>query len=417
MENKIITLYEDRQVKLNLASQEMRDILSLKDLWGNQNIIVQADGNILLKKYVGFISKNKTKMQILPKIYSDSASLKDSEAEKAEAIALLFRLLQYSGFQGIKEVPDPQQISKYNFDLLEIFISIFIKNFIREFTRNVHRKYEMEEENTQFIKGKIMFPQTIIKNSYRKHLHYVEYDEFTENNLLNKIFKTIILRLLYTTTSSLNKKDLKLALVYLEDVDLMSLTPELFEMVKFNRLNEQYKPLFNLAKLFYYNAQPGSKDGDEYTFTMLIPLNKLFEYYIYKLLDKSCVIANKTFKVNYQKPQKYLAICDDKPDLKLEPDITIYSDKDIVMIIDAKYKNSENIVPNDIYQVLAYAARYSCEKLYLVYPVFINNKVEENKIYKISAFDRDVMLKVIHVDISNGDFKKVHDKLLEDIGD
>ena len=59
----------------------------------------QADGSLLLKHYVGFIFRNGTRLQILPKVFASGPVEKSSEEfEKGKAINLLLRLLSYSGF-------------------------------------------------------------------------------------------------------------------------------------------------------------------------------------------------------------------------------------------------------------------------------------------------------------------------------
>jgi len=410
---QVITVFEDRQTKLNLTEKQKQDILALKDLWGSQNLILQADGTILLNHYVGFVARNQTRLQILPKIYENQL-IGSLEYEKQEAIQLLVRLLQYSGYLSVKDIPNPQLISQYKSDFMEIFISIFVSQFLKLFTRNMHRQYENFVDNMQFIKGKIVFQQSVRENSYRRHLHFVEYDEFTVNNLLNQILKTIMLRLLCQTKVSENKKMLKLALVFLEDVNTIRLSSGIFDRVRFNRLNESYRPIFNLAKLFYYNYQPGYSEGDEYTFTFLVPLNRLYEYFIYKLLDKaSFTQEGKLCKVKYQKPQGHLALCEGKGVFTLKPDITIMQDNQVKVILDTKYKNpiydgKVTVSQTDIYQMLGYAIHYECKSIILLYPVFKGNENYGIQLatYMIPTKLGDIEIKIMQVDIMGEDIEQ-----------
>ena len=396
MGNRLITVFEDRQVKLDLSTEEIRDILSYKDIWGSQNINIQADGTLLMRKYVGFVSSNKTRVQILPKIFSEFG-----ENEVGEGNTLLFRLLYYSGYLPIKELPNPQYVSVYQGDLLEIFVSIFVKRFIRVFTRSMHREYEPSEENIQCIKGKILFQQSILKNFNNRHLHYVSYDELTVNTLLNQIFKTTFLRLLSQSRNAQNKKLLKIALTYMEDVDLVRLSLVIFSKVTFNRLNEIYRPLFNMAKLFYHNHQPGNREGDELYFTFLVPLNELFERYAYKLLCETNFVKANNLEVNYHFPQGPLATCNQKSVFNLEPDITISNKGKVCIILDAKYKNADCIFQADLYQLVAYALHFRCNTLYLLYPLFKGQTPIpcESTHYKIEAAFDSIDLFVVQMDL------------------
>lgn len=417
--SELITLFEDRKVKLELTPEQKQDIIALKgSVWGQQHLSLQIDGTLLMQHYVGFIARNNTRIQILPKLYNEYESTINLEDEINEAAHLIYKLLAYSGYIDVKEIPDPQKIAEYNNDILEIFITIFINRFLKLFNSDVYRKYELVEENMQFIKGKILFQESIKKNAFSKHMHYVEYEEFTINTTLNKIFKTVILRLINKTKSKENIKKLKLALVYLEDVDTIRLSSVLFDSIKFNRLNLKYEPLFKLAKLFYHSSQPGFKEGDENTFTFLVPLNELFEYFIYKVLkEKDFNIVGQSFRVEYQKPQEYLASYNNKGVFTLKPDITIMGGNKASIILDAKYKNplfqnEVSISQADVYQMLAYGVHYGCNIIFLVYPVFKGNKKDKDLAeYSITIESGTIRIKVVQVDIMDRDIRKIQENL------
>lgn len=410
MSNDIITIYEDVQTKLSLTDNQKHSILLLKTLWGNQNLILQVDGTLLMKHYVGFVVSGETRIQVLPKIYSQSVSNKEEEAE--ESCRLLFRLLAYSGYMSVTDIPKPQKISGCKSDLLEIFIGIFINKFLKLFISDPNRGYEVNEDNIQFIKGKILFEKSILKNMFSAHIHYVEYEEFTVNTVLNRIFKTVLLRLLHASRSSSNKIKIKLSLVYLEDVDTIRLSKSVFDRIIFNRLNKKYEPLYNFCKLFYYNRQPGFKNGDENIFNFLVPLNRLFEYYLFKILEGSKLDAK------YQGPQQYLGKYNGKGIFLLKPDITLIKDKKVEIILDAKYKrlgqnDKLSVKQSDIYQMVSYAGHYNCGKVLLAYPLYKGEDLgEEPIIVKIKLFNNYITIKIVQIDIMEEDIEKVRKKLL-----
>ena len=172
MSKRLITVYEDRMTRLDLSEKEKQDIMALKELWGAQNLDLQADGSLLLKHYVGFIYRNGTRLQILPKVLANGPA-EDSGTDKEinKAINLLLRMLSYADFLNIKEIPEPIAVEAYQNDLLEIFIGMFAAQFNRLFNREINRSYQQYEENMQFIKGRILFTQTIKENIFRQHMH------------------------------------------------------------------------------------------------------------------------------------------------------------------------------------------------------------------------------------------------------
>jgi 5-methylcytosine-specific restriction enzyme subunit McrC len=403
-----ISIYEDTQYKLDFSKEEVLELLKIKDIIGNNNLMLQADGTFMVKHYVGFLCSSKIKLQVLPKIINKNDNIYERNEEiENKSLELLFHMLSYSGYLNAKEIPKATDISSYGNDLLEIFIAIFINRFLKMFSFSIYRQYEINEENNSFIKGKIIFNENIRKNSYRNHLHYTRYDEFTEDTLLNRIFKSVILRLINKTKSSVNKKNLKLALTFLENVGATTLSKDIFDRYKFNRLNESYKPLFNLAKMFYFNLSPGIYKGDENTFTFLVKVNELFEEYVFKKL-KNGVENKNSINVYHHRPQKYLAKCENAQTFLLIPDITIMKGNEVEAILDAKYKKlllEEKLLvsQSDIYQMLAYSIKYNCNNIYLVYPKFLDFKCKDTdnyiKTYTIENGEKQINIKVFLFDL------------------
>lgn len=397
---RIIKVFEDRQKKIDLNEQETKDLLSMKAIIGENNIILQADGTLFIRHYVGFVQVNKTRLLIYPKISSRSMG----ESEYKRSFSILMKLLTYSGFGSVKKLTTPQNMDKYEGDILEAFIGLFVDDLLLQFRRDLNRGYNNQLENQGFIKGKIDFVETIKKNSFKKHLHYVQYDDFSENILLNRIFKSVIHNLIIRTNSKDNKLKLRQSLLWLEDVDKLILNNEIWGKVHFTRQNLKYKVAFNMAKLFYYNSSPNLNKGDEYTFSFLVPVNRLFEFYLYKILDSKSI---KTYQVQYQNSKSYLGRIGDRNYLLLKPDITLATGDEINYIMDAKYKEllieeqASGISQADVYQMLAYSVGYQCNNIALIYPKFLSDNPSEDifKELKIKNYDSIISIKLINADL------------------
>ena len=90
----LITIFEDRQQKLTLTQAQMDDVLSFREIIGKNNVRLDYDGTLQIMHYVGFISKGKTRLQILPKIYENT--LLDTEKEQRESMNVMLNLLRVS---------------------------------------------------------------------------------------------------------------------------------------------------------------------------------------------------------------------------------------------------------------------------------------------------------------------------------
>lgn len=399
MTNENKTLYEGRKTKLPLDKKQLLGISGLKDIINERNVTVEVDGSIQIMNYVGFYATRDIRLQILPKIMADSVQV-DEEEQRLLALQMMFRLLAYSGYMNVKSIPEPQQMKSFEYDLLEIFIMLFTQQLEALLKKQVYKNYERCQENQQIIKGKILFHETQSTNAYRKHLHVVEYEEFTQDNLLNQILKETVNRLHSITKAKKNQKALEICLLYLGDVERIGLTGEIFSRIRFNRLNQDYKPVFQMAWMFFHHLQPGNWHGEELAYSFLVPLNELFEYYLYQWIEKNKnSLFQQEVQIRYQSPQKRLAKSNSGEAFLLKPDITVLSDKGNVMyIIDAKYKDIQNISQADIYQMLAYATRFACSSIFLVYPRFHGAKPVYQQ-YIIDAFGTKITITAQDMDL------------------
>lgn len=411
MKTKTITVFSDYLNVLPDYKEHLQNLYSLRDIIGSNNFSLQADGTLQVMHYVGFFQKGNTRVQILPKIYAKTDLSEYTGTELNTSLDFVYRLLYWSGYLNHKKL-SPQLQSTSASDLLEIFISIFITEFIDLFSKKIYRNYIQHEENQQFIKGKILFSETIRRNPILKHLHYIRYDKFTINNPLNQIFKSLILELLNKTDSSINKRRLVAGLTYLQEVDLIKLNSLHFKQIRFDRLNADFEPLFNMAKLFFHNSQPGLSEGKEKTFSFLVPVHLLFENFVAKILNN---LSSEDVNYCYHQPQLHLASQAGEDVFLLEPDFTIIHKKDVITILDTKFKypfdknGNVEINSHDLYQLTSYALRYNCKTLFLIYPKYLGTKSEAPLLaeYLIHSPFGEVSLRIIQIDIMENDLSKV----------
>lgn len=419
MPSEVITIFEDYPKEIQGYEKHLQNLYVLRDIVGTNCFSLQSDGTFQVMHYVGFFQRGNTRVQILPKIYAktDLASYTDDEVKYS--LDFIYRMLYWSGYLNHKRL-SPQLQSSSESDLLEIFIGLFINEFDDLFRRRIFRTYEQQEENQQFIKGKILFSETVRRNPILKHLHYVRFDEYTINNPLNQVFKSLILQLLGKTNSSNNKKKLVTGLTYLQDVDLINLNPNVFRKIKFDRLNTEFEPLFNLAKLFFHNLQPGLSEGKEKTVSFLLPIHLLFENFISRIFES---FSDSELKFNYHKPQLPLALHNGVKVFWLEPDFTITCGDNVITILDTKYKfpfdKDGNVAINtgDLYQLSTYALRYNCKNLFLIYPKFLGIDNEKSLLteYKIQSAFGIITLCVMQVDIMENDLIKITEEFRRNV--
>jgi 5-methylcytosine-specific restriction enzyme subunit McrC len=131
-------------------------------------------------------------------------------------------------------------------------------------------------------------------------------------------------------------------------------------------LNEHYRNAHDLAWLLLDGL--GTKDvlasGMTHCFAFLIDMNRLFEKFVYRLVDR--LFAATGMHVHYQRDDRSIILnaSTNRPYAKVVPDLVIET-KDIRpsvrIAVDAKYKlyDERKLDSGDIYQTFLYAFAYS----------------------------------------------------------
>ena len=407
MPQTLLTVFEDRQKKMSLSPSQAEDILSFRSVFGENSISLSCEGHLHVRHFVGFISKGKTRLQILPKIY-ENIGLEEDE-ERRESMRVMLNLLRVSEFNKVLALPDQSSCAEQS-DIMEIFIAIFADKVFHIYSRQMNREYISISENSAYVKGRIDFSTNLRENPIRKDMHIVNFQSFEHDNLINNIVKTVCFKLIRLTGSSENKKNLKKALVLLNDAQEIALSKDLFDAVKFTRLNMPFKPVFEMAKMFFLNLTPQSYQGDDTICSFLIPLNELFEYYLYKLFN--AFGEGTTASYQNQNIHCFARGCDNDYHVTLRPDIILNVGKYPKLIADAKYKNPKyqnglytNISQSDMYQVFAYARIYGVKCVALIYPQFENTYTPSMRV-ELGDSDEKVHLIIGCIDIKNADIQK-----------
>ncbi|RXJ91684.1 restriction endonuclease [Arcobacter sp. CECT 8983] len=363
---------------------------------------------IQVKNYVGIIeTKNKTVIEILPKIYLSND--KDEIKKTKDIFLKMLKELKNSPFISIS---DADLQTKKDFPMLEIFISSFLIECER-LIKYLKLNYIKKSENLKFIKGKIEITNQIKHNSINKSNFFVNYDKYDLNIPQNKLIVSTLYKIINISISHKNISKASKLLKNLPSIETSKNITRDFQLsLNSNRLFKSYEKALNWAEVFLLNKSFTNFSGDSINQAILYPMERIFEDYICSLLKKFTI--GNTIKL--QDKSYYLV---DKHKNKgkflLKPD-AILSKKESLIIFDTKWKllnsksNSKNynIKSADMYQLYAYGKKYSLNsqiepKLKLIYPKNINfiDKLD-NFIY-----DGDLVLEVIPFDLERNEKEQI----------
>jgi 5-methylcytosine-specific restriction enzyme subunit McrC len=147
-----------------------------------------------------------------------------------------------------------------------------------------------------------------------------------------------------------------------------------------SRLNARYLPLLTLARLFLADASLQLTGGGAETFAFVLDMNRLFEGFVVEIVRQhrreilpealqACALLLQSVG-----EATHLASRGTRPVFRLRPDLTVRCGTQFPLILDAKYKWLDaddarlGIPPADFYQMHAYARRYDCPRVVLIYP-------------------------------------------------
>ena len=90
-----------------------------------------------------------------------------------------------------------EDIQKESFDNIHnLFAAILVKGIGLQLKQGLYREYMNRVDNLSVVRGKIEMPGTIKNRLEHKMIVTCDFDELSENNVLNQILKSTVLLLL-----------------------------------------------------------------------------------------------------------------------------------------------------------------------------------------------------------------------------
>ena len=323
---------------------------------------------------VGILAVPGKTLEILPKIDGDDAAVR---------IALVHMLAVAHGLR----VADGEltSLDTQRRDLLELLIGLFANRLLAAVRRGLPRRYVGHEDDLRLLRGRLNVIRQVTHLAARPDLLACRFDEFSEDTPLNRVLKAAVRRLARVARTAANARRLAELTARFE---FTGDSPDpLSEPVRLDRTNTAFHDLHRLARLFLTGDWQSTTGGKATGFTLLFPMNELFE----KFIGESLKRAVGSGRVRLQDRRcRYSALLDDadkdasgKPKrlFNLQPDAVMEpppGENGPPTILDTKWKRLTPYKPrcertlgvdqSDVYQMLAYARAYGAGRLILLYP-------------------------------------------------
>lgn len=265
--------------------------------------------------------------------------------------------------QGVYE-----DVATEEFDNIHnLFAAILAKGISRQLKQGLYREYMSRKEDVAIVRGKIDMSGTFQNRFARKRVLTCEYDELSENNLLNQILKTtVILLLRHGRVDQEYKNELKKEMLFFSNVDTLDPACIRWTAIRFQRNNNSYRMLISLCQLIL-EGMLLTTDSGEHKLASFVDeqrMNRLYEKFILEFYVKECPQVTATAS------QIPWALDDGVGTMLpiMQSDIMLTRGSE-VLIIDAKYYTHttqtqydvHKIHSGNLYQIFAYVKNKDIE--------------------------------------------------------
>ena len=332
-----------------------------------EKIFVNHPKKLRAQQVVGVIAADGVAVEILPKIDGEDSVA----AARRSLIHMLAVVLDLDIADGA--ITD---LGWQREDLLEILIRLFCDRLFEAVHRGLPRSYIAEDDDLRALRGRLNATRQFTLLAASPQRIACRFDDLSADIALNQIMKAAVTKLARVARSAGNQRRLaELALVF-ADVRSVPIKALPWSAVVLDRTNRSWGQLLALAKLLLGERFQTTSSGDNQGFSLVFEMNTLFEEFVGRMLQRG--LNGSGLQVRLQGPPGFALeeLGSQRNRFATKPDISILRDGCIEMVIDTKWKRLKGAIDDqkfgvgqsDIYQMMAYAQVYRCDRLMLLYP-------------------------------------------------
>lgn len=415
--SRTITIFQGKKRGLpplsDTEKQQLKSLFPPKNGIGSYNL---RKNEVQVKDYVGMLGTQGLRLEVLPKVFDEFAPLKGHFEERKDqtnfALQCLVRWWDWTGEYPLKATGQ-QPVQGAQGSLFEHIIERFLSQLEPLTQYGIHQEYLERTETQQTIKGRINFGETLRRHPGRQHLHQVQVARLSSDHGLNRYLVAALRTILHHTASQGHRNRIYQLLKRFEGVPPAPLPA--VTTIRFQRMNEGYRPAFELARLFLQGQVPGLSQGRYGTMAFISRTENIFEKLIEAALNSR---LPRDWSLEYQYEQK-LNPAEGKWG-KIKPDLIIRdANNKVRAIVDPKFKvhpsSETKLIPsrNDRFQLISYAGLLNCRHIFLVYPQpWSPHKVQaRNDQFKVQLMGKEVTFHVLEVPVTGEHLETVAEAL------
>ncbi|PJG50926.1 restriction endonuclease [Bradyrhizobium forestalis] len=334
---------------------------------GGERVLLEGSSKLRAQQVVGVLVAKGVTVEILPKI----EGLNEDQAIRRSLVHMLALVFDLDIAVGAAATFAWQEEN-----LLEILIRVFSEKLFATLRQGMPRAYTVREDDVSALRGSLNVVRQFTILAATPQRLACRFDELSPNIVLNQIMKATVARLL---TISGNRENLRrlaeLAFVY-EEVAPIPVRSLRWDQVVLDRTNVGWTELLRFARLLLQGRYQSTTSGTSEGFSLLFEMNKLFEEFVGRSLKRA--LQGTDLAVRLQGPREYALIDRQSGALRFatRPDVVVSRNGKPLLVIDTKWKRLKEATDDpkrgvgqaDVYQMMAYAHVYECNRLMLLYP-------------------------------------------------
>lgn len=352
--------WESRVVDATIGSTDSKLIQELASGEEGRLLVeeLKAGVRITARSWVGVVRFENFEVRITPKLAGDNIGL----VEMIEFTTGILALRRNSSARTL-HTDDAGLL-----DLLALLLAEACEGILRG---GLLADYVEREDDLPVIRGRLLGDQQILRRFGQIDRLICRYDEHEQNILENQLLAAALgVCAVRVRHDSVRQRVRRLLAIFHEicNPDELNLDAARSQMI-YHRMNEHYRHAHELAWLLLDGL--GTRDlltsGKTLCFAFLIDMNRLFEMFVYRLVDR--LLLGKQVRVRYQYGDRSIIVnaLTNQGYSRVIPDVVVESgnaDATVRIAVDAKYKlyDEKKLGSGDIYQSFLYAYAYGTSR-------------------------------------------------------
>lgn len=352
-----VTEWETLQIagaQLTPSDQRLVEELGVGDKGRLQVDELRESVRVRAHSWVGIVRFERFEVRIVPKLAGGNVGLVE--------------MIEFAtGLDSLRRSSSARTLHAEGAGLFDLIALLLAEGTELVLRAGLLADYVERDDELPALRGRLLGDQQVLRRFGQVDRLLCRFDEHERNIAENQILAAALGRCSTRVTHDSVRRRVRRLLAVLQEAcrpDDLDLADVRTRMV-YHRLNEHYRHPHALAWLILDGL--GTRDvlltGETNCFAFLIDMNRLFEMFVFRLVDT--VVAKANVRVHYQRSDRSIILnaSTGQPYARVVPDILVErrdADATTQLAIDAKYKlyDEQRLSSSDVYQSFLYAYAY-----------------------------------------------------------